>query len=113
MAFNKEIITGLLRDRYHFEGVVCADWGLITDVPMGPDIVWKARAWGVEDLSELERVERMLNAGIDQFGGERRPELVVELVKQGRIDESRIDLSLKRILRQKFELGLFDNPFVD
>ena len=113
MAFNREIITGLLRDRYQFDGVICADWGLITDVAMGPDVVWKARAWGVEQLSEVERVERMLSVGIDQFGGESRPELVVELVQTGKLSEERIDESVRRILRQKFELGLFDNPFVD
>ncbi len=46
-AFNKEIITGLLRDKYHYDGVVCTDWGLITDANLGTTI-WPAGAWGVE-----------------------------------------------------------------
>jgi beta-glucosidase len=112
MSFNKAIITGLLRKKYHFDGVVCTDWGLITDVQiMGA--TWPARAWGVEHLSEPERVFKALEAGVDQFGGESCPEYVVELVKEGRVPEARIDKSVRRLLRLKFQLGLFDNPFVD
>ena len=33
MSFNKAIITGLLREKYRYDGVVCTDWGLITDIP--------------------------------------------------------------------------------
>ncbi len=51
MSFNKAIITGLLREKYQYDGVVCTDWGLITDAHM-PDTIWPARAWGVEHLSE-------------------------------------------------------------
>lgn len=112
MAFNKAIITGLLRQKYHYDGVVCTDWGLITDTPIAGTI-WPARAWGVEHLDELERVQKAIEAGVDQFGGESRPELVVQLVRDGRMSEARLDQSVRRLLRQKFELGLFDNPFVD
>lgn len=112
MSYNKAIITGLLREKYGYDGVVCTDWGLITDLRMG-ETVWPARAWGVEHLSEADRVLKVLEAGVDQFGGESRPELVVELVENGRLSESRIDQSVRRLLRQKFTLGLFDNPFVD
>jgi beta-glucosidase len=112
MSFNKAIITGLLREKYRFDGVVCTDWGLITDIEMG-DVVWPARAWGVEHLSAPERVLKALDAGVDQFGGESCPEFVVELVKTGRLTEGRIDQSVRRLLRLKFQLGLFDNPFVD
>jgi beta-glucosidase len=55
----------------------------------------------------------ILNAGCDQLGGEARPELVVQLVEQGRIGEDRIDVSVRRLLREKFILGLFDDPYVD
>jgi beta-glucosidase len=50
---------------------------------------------------------------VDQFGGENIPEVVVKLVKSGAITQQRIDESVRRLLRQKFQLGLFDNPFVD
>ena len=112
MAFNKAIITRLLRGKYQYDGVVCTDWGLITDTHM-PGAVWPARAWGVEHLSAAGRIEKALNAGVDQFGGESCPEHVVELVKTGRLPEARIEQSARRVLRLKFQLGLFDDPFVD
>ncbi len=111
-SYNKRIITGLLRKRFHFDGVVCTDWGLITDTKMG-GVTWPARAWGVENLTREQRVEKIIDAGVDQFGGENCPELVVQLVKEKKISEARIDSSVRRLLRLKFELGLFDNPFVD
>ncbi len=67
----------------------------------------------MENLSEEERVAKAINAGVDQFGGESCPEHVVKLVKDGKIPETRIDESVKRLLRQKFELGLFDNPYIN
>jgi len=112
MSYNKTIITTLLRKKYDFDGVICTDWGLVTDLHMGP-VIWPARAWGVEYLSEAERVLKILEAGVDQFGGESRPDLVLELVASGKLSEARIDQSVRRLLKQKFELGLFDNPFVD
>lgn len=112
MSYNKAIVTGLLREKYQYDGVVCTDWGLITDSPIG-ETIWPARAWGVEHLSEAERVQKAIEAGVDQFGGESRPELVVQLVQDGRLSAARINQSVRRLLRQKFQLGLFDNPFVD
>jgi len=111
-AFNRDIITGLLRNKYHYDGVVCTDWGVISDANLGTTI-WPARAWGVEKLSREQRVKKVIDAGVDQFGGENLPELIVNLVKSKQITEARIDTSIRRLLRQKFELGLFDHPFVD
>ena len=112
MSYNKAIITGLLREKYGYDGVICTDWGLITDMPIA-DTIWPARAWGVEHLSGAERVRKALDAGVDQFGGESCPELVVELVEAGLVAETRIDRSVRRLLRLKFQLGLFEDPFVD
>jgi beta-glucosidase len=111
-SYNKAIITDLLRNKYKYDGVVCTDWGLVTDAHLG-DVVWPARAWGVEKLSREERVQKIIDAGVDQFGGETCSDIVVKLVKDGKLKESRIDESVRRLLRQKFELGLFDNPYVD
>ena len=112
MSFNKAIITGLLRKKYQYDGVVCTDWGLISDLQM-PEAIWPARAWGVEHLNAAERVLKAIEAGVDQFGGESCPEHVIELVKTNRLSETRLDESVRRLLRLKFQLGLFDNPFVD
>ena len=111
-GFNKGVITGLLRERYGFDGIVCTDWGLLTDSDFGGRVM-VARAWGVERLSRPERAKKALEAGVDQFGGEACPEVVVELVRSGQVSESRIDQSVRRLLREKFRLGLFDNPYLD
>ena len=111
-GFNHGVITGLLRERYGFEGVVCSDWGLLSDV-MLDGTRWPARAWGVEHLTREERARKAIDAGIDQFGGEACPEVVVDLVRAGRVDEARIDASVRRLLRDKLRLGLFDDPYVD
>jgi beta-glucosidase len=111
-AYNKGIITGLLREKYGFDGVVCTDWGTLTDMEMMGK-PFPARAWGVEDLDLAERIIKSLEAGVDQFGGEACAEALVDLVVSGRVREERIDVSARRLLRDKFRLGLFENPYVD
>jgi len=111
-GFNKSVITGLLRERYGFDGVVCTDWGLINDAEIFGQ-PFPARAWGVEDLSPRERMVKVIEAGADQFGGEACPELLLDLVASGEVAEDRLDVSARRILREKFELGLFEDAFVD
>ena len=112
-SFNRDIITGLLRDKYHFDGIVCTDWGIVTDMKIFGKKVASARAWGMQNASEEERVLKIINAGVDQLGGESVPEIVVKLVKDGKIPVERIDNSVRRLLKMKFRLGLFDNPYVD
>ncbi|MEH0152782.1 glycoside hydrolase family 3 N-terminal domain-containing protein [Limibacter armeniacum] len=107
-AFSKEMVTDLLRDSLKFDRIVCSDWGVITDTRFKP-----AAAWGIEDLSEKERVLKVFNAGGDMIGGESRTDLVLELIKEGKISQKRLNASVRRILRDKFTLGLFDNPYVD
>jgi beta-glucosidase len=102
MAFNRYILTDLLRDQLGFDGVVCTDWGVIT-----------GRVWGVEPLTVEERYLKSIEAGVDQYGGESEPAYIIDLVDRGIINESRIDASVRRILKNKFDLGLFETPFVD
>lgn len=111
-GYNARLLTGLLRGELGFEGVICTDWELVNDNHVG-DQVLPARAWGVEHLDPSERMERILQAGADQFGGEECVELLVGLVDSGRVQEARLDESVRRLLAVKFDLGLFDNPFVD
>ena len=114
MVFNREIVTDLLRDRLGFDGVVCSDWMSVeTRRVFGVLKLKDASAWGVESLSVPERYAKALRAGVDQFGGESDPRRVVDLVRAGAVSEARIDESVRRILRVKFELGLFDDPYVD
>jgi beta-glucosidase len=111
-GFNKDVLTGLLRHTYGFDGVVCTDWGLLTDRLFAGETML-ARAWGVEHLSVEDRVKKIVEAGADQFGGEDCAEVVVALVRGRQIAEERLDQSARRILRIKFRLGLFDDPYVD
>ncbi|MER6363728.1 glycoside hydrolase family 3 N-terminal domain-containing protein [Kitasatospora sp. NPDC001527] len=101
-GFNKGIITGLLRERLGYDGIVCTDWAILAD-----------KFWGVEELTYEERMLKSLDAGVDQFGGEFRPQALVDLVRTGRVTEQRVDVSARRLLREKFRLGLFDRPYVD
>lgn len=101
-SFNKQIITGLLREQLGYDGIVCSDWGILSRT-----------FWGVESLSYEDRMVKAFDAGIDQLGGEHRPGVLVQLVQSGRIDEARLDVSVRRLLREKFRLGLFENRFVD
>jgi beta-glucosidase len=112
-GFNKGIITDLLRRKYNFDGVVCTDWSLLKPFKKFGREILPGRAWGVEHLSLAERVLKILDAGVDQFWGEACPEVVIQLVREGRVSEERIDQSVRRLLRDKFRLGLFDNPIVD
>ncbi len=112
-GFNRDVVTGLLRERYGFDGVVCTDWGLVTDSPLPDGSVFAAKCWGVEELGTEERLLKIVDAGCDQFGGEELPEVLVGLVRAGRVAEERIDASARRLLRDKFRLGLFDDPYVD
>ena len=103
----------MLRGKYGFDGVVCGDWKLLTPLMAGEREIISAKCWGVEELSVPERAKKALEAGLDQFGGEDCTEIVIELVRSGQISEGRIDESARRLLRDKFRLGLFDNPYVD
>lgn len=111
-GYNRQIVTGLLRERLGYDGVVLTDWELVGDNHVG-DQVLPARAWGVEHLDAHQRMELILAAGADQFGGEEEVGLLLDLVAQGRVGEDRIDESARRLLTVKFELGLFDDPYVE
>lgn len=124
-GFNKQLLTGLLRGRYGFSGIVLSDWLITSDCKgecldgAAPGVAPTIRPgqfgmpWGVETLTPEQRYAKALEAGVDQFGGVADSDLIVKLVREGKVPESRIDLSAERILRQKFELGLFENPYVD
>jgi beta-glucosidase len=111
-GFNRQMLTGLLREELGFRGVICTDWGLVTGTVVGGRPL-PARAWGVERLDAYERVIKIIEAGADQLGGESLPHLVVRAVEEGRITPARVDESVRRLLLVKFQLGLFDDPFVD
>lgn len=111
-GYNRAVVTGLLRGRLGYQGVVLTDWELISDNHVDGQVL-PARAWGVEHLDPHGRMEQILDAGADQFGGEECVEVLLDLLVQGRVPERRVDESARRLLAVKFQLGLFDDPFVD
>jgi beta-glucosidase len=101
-AFNKGVITDLLRTRMGFKGIVNSDTGPIDRMP-----------WGVENLSISERYKKALEAGVNIFSGISDPSGILEVVNKKMVDISLIDNSVLLLLKEKFELGLFENPYVD
>ena len=100
---NTFILKDVLRDEWGFDGLVVTDWN-----SMGEMI---SHGFGA-DRKEVARLA--VNAGVDMdmmtFGFISHLE---ELVARGSVKESRIDDAVRNILRIKFLLGLFENPYVD
>lgn len=127
-GFNRQIITDLLRGHFGFSGVVLSDWGIINDCDsrceeglsqaqvdagVSPWTVPFGMSWGVEKLTKAQRYAKAIAAGVDQFGGVEDPAPLLAAVQSGLVTEAAITSSAERILEQKFELGLFENPYVD
>ncbi|MCY9784310.1 glycoside hydrolase family 3 protein [Nocardiopsis sp. EMB25] len=110
-AFQRGIVTDLLRGRLGFDGVVVTDFNVVTGMRLPRlGIELPVRAWGLLHLPPVERVARLFDAGVDQLGGEDDPTLVLEAVDRGLVTEERLDASVRRVLRDKERLGLLDDP---
>lgn len=100
---NKYLLTDVLKDEFKFDGFVVSDW---------EDIKKLVSQWKVAK-DEKEATMMAINAGIDMSMVPMSysfSDLLIELVKEGKVPMTRIDDAVRRILRVKFELGLFDNP---
>jgi beta-glucosidase len=117
-GFSKYIITDLLRDKYGYNGVVCTDWLITADEGKTPD-VFAGKSWGVEKLSVAERHYMTLMAGVDQFGGNNAAGPVIEAYQMGIKEHgeafmrNRFEQSATRLLRNIFQVGLFENPYLN
>ena len=117
-GFSRQMLTELLRDTYHFDGIVLSDFLITADCGQpcmqGTTVLEQiGMPWGVEALSKEERFAKAIDAGIDQFGGVDDTAIVAGLIRSGRIGTARIDGSVRRLLIQKFHMGLFENAYVD
>lgn len=122
-GFNQQLLNGLLRHKYGFHGVVLSDWAITNDCSMRcrngadpgtePNPADIGMPWGVENLSKEQRFAKAILAGVDQIGGSDESQIIVEDVRKGLIPEERVREAARRILLQKFQLGLFEQPYVD
>jgi beta-glucosidase len=107
MHANQELITGLLKQTMRFDGFVISDWEGIHQIPDPSD----PTNTGLTPY----KVRVGVNAGTDMFmepnAAEQFEDLLLAEVQAGRVSMSRIDDAVSRILRTKFELGLFEDPF--
>lgn len=119
-AFNRWLLRRELRGRLRFRGTILTDFSATRDCndncrlglrpPTRADI---GMPWGVEALSVGQRLARAFEAGVDQIGGVDQTDALIEAVRKGWVRRSRLEESARRLLAQKFALGLFEAPFVD
>ena len=95
------LLTDILRDRWGFKGLVYSDWAAVSMLKTFHHI-----AETNEDAA-IAAVE----AGLDVEASSTCYFDLVEAVRRGKISEDKIDTAVRRILRVKFELGLFENPY--
>ena len=99
---NGRLITDILKNELNFDGIVVSDYNGIDD----------------NDPSDYRNAVKLaVNAGIDMIMTTTRWKdclnAIIDLTRNGEIDTARIDDAVRRILRVKFQLGLFEKPFAD
>jgi beta-glucosidase len=101
------LLTDLLRDQLGFEGVAVSDWNDIDKLVNNHRVA----------ATYKDAVELSINAGVDMYmvphDAATYTRTLLELVQEGRVSEARIDEAVRRVLTLKFELGLFEEPYVD
>jgi beta-glucosidase len=117
-SFSRQMVHDLLRNKYHYDGFVLTDFMITSDClaecKQGTMELGKiGYPWGVEDLTREERFARALNAGCNQIGGVADSDIVTNLVREGKVAVSKLDASAFRLLKLKFQLGEFEDPYVD
>lgn len=100
---NRRLLQDILRGEWGFDGMIVTDWN------SSGEMVMHGYAGDLKDASGLA-----VSAGVDMdmmsYG---YISFIEELVREGKVSEKQIDDAVRRILRLKFRLGLFDNPYVD
>ena len=129
-VYMDEVSMGYLRDELGYDGIACLDWPLDIGTLMGQTGI-TADGVDISTLSAAEIYALMLNVGVDIFSalgvipgtdadaysdvGFRRgmPDLIVLAVEEGYVTEECVDEHVARILKNKFDLGIFEDPYSD
>ncbi len=103
---NRELLTGWLKEDLNWDGMIVTDWADINNLCTRDHIA----------ATKKEAVKIAINAGIDMSMVPYEVsfcDYLKELVQEGEVPMSRIDDAVARVLRLKYRLGLFDNPYWD
>jgi beta-glucosidase len=117
-SYNAFIINDLLRKKYKYDGVVCTDWGITGNKTQMDNFVG-GKPHGVEHLTIAQRHYKVLMAGCDQFGGNNEAKPIIEAYAMGVKEHGekwmrkRMEQSAVRLLKNIFQVGLFENPYLD
>ncbi|MGH8022499.1 MAG: glycoside hydrolase family 3 C-terminal domain-containing protein, partial [Limisphaerales bacterium] len=100
---NPFLLTGVLRDEWHFRGILISDWNAVDE------LIQHGVAANGEDAAALA-----LNAGVDMdMVSGLYAEFGPKLVADGRVRADAVDQAVRRVLEAKFRLGLFAHPYAD
>ena len=100
---NQYTLTTILREEWEFKGFVVSDWNSVGELIIH----------GFAGTTE-EAAKEAVDAGVDMdMCGNVYQKSLAQLVKEGKVSEKTLDKAVKRILRIKFKLGLFERPYVD
>ena len=113
MAFSRQIVTDLLRGKLGFKGYANSDSGII-----------EQRGWGLESyrtnprtgrpFTAADRTAIAIRSGTDVLSEFSTKQTIIDLVQSSQLDETaHIDPAVQRLLVEQFQLGLFENPYVD
>jgi beta-glucosidase len=106
---SRWLLRDVLRDEWGFDGVVVSDYFAITELHQRPEATSHAVA---RDKAEAALLSVAAGVNIEFPDPDCYP-MLVQLVQSGRIKESDLDELVRPLLMQKFQLGLFDDPYVD
>ncbi|MEQ1762115.1 MAG: glycoside hydrolase family 3 N-terminal domain-containing protein, partial [Pyrinomonadaceae bacterium] len=101
---NRWLLHDVLRNQWGFDGVVVSDYYANTELIKRHSVA----------ANEADAAKQALETGVDvELPDPAVNKTLVEQVRSGRISQTILDTAVARVLRQKFQLGLFENPFVD
>jgi beta-glucosidase len=101
-AYNSTLLGKLLRERMGFKGYINTDTGVLGN-----------NAFGVEKLTVPERFAKAVKAGVSLFSDNGDPKGLIDAVHQGLVTEADLDARVTPLLKEIFQLGLFENPYTD